>query len=311
MEKISIVIPVYNTEKYIERCIESVLQQKYENKEIIVVNDGSTDKTEEKINKYKEQIKYIKKANGGLSDARNVGIANATGKYIMFIDSDDYIEEDLLSKLKPYIDKDIEMIKYKARKVTEDGKEIQLMEGPTFDTIKGEEAFSKMCFDDQLMETACIYLYKTELIKQNGFQFRKGLYHEDFGLIPLIIVKAKTFISTNICGYNYVQSQNSITRNEDYEKTKIKVYDLLKHYDKIVQEIEKYEIQENTKQDVRIFCTNSILLRINDLNKEDRKAYIKEIKKRKMQKNIKAKNTKQLIKRILLEISIPAYLKLR
>ena len=311
MEKISIVIPVYNTEKYIERCIESVLQQKYENKEIIVVNDGSTDKTEEKINKYKEQIKYIKKANGGLSDARNVGIANATGKYIMFIDSDDYIEEDLLSKLKPYIDKDIEMIKYKARKVTQDGKEIQLMEGPTFDTIKGEEAFSKMCFDDQLMETACIYLYKTELIKQNGFQFRKGLYHEDFGLIPLIIVKAKTFISTNICGYNYVQSQNSITRNEDYEKTKIKVYDLLKHYDKIVQEIEKYEIQENTKQDVRIFCTNSILLRINDLNKEDRKAYIKEIKKRKMQKNIKAKNTKQLIKRILLEISIPAYLKLR
>lgn len=311
MDKISIVIPVYNTEKYIERCIESVLQQKYENKEIIVVNDGSTDKTEEKINKYKEQIKYIKKANGGLSDARNVGIANATGKYIMFIDSDDYIEEDLLSKLKPYIDKNIEMIKYKARKVTEDGKEIQLMEGPTFDTIKGEEAFSKMCFDDQLMETACIYLYKTELIKQNGFQFRKGLYHEDFGLIPLIIVKAKTFISTNICGYNYVQSQNSITRNEDYEKTKIKVYDLLKHYDKIVQEIEKYEIQENTKQDVRIFCTNSILLRINDLNKEDRKAYIKEIKKRKMQKNIKAKNTKQLIKRILLEISIPAYLKLR
>lgn len=311
MEKISIIIPVYNTEKYIERCLDSVLKQEYENKEIIVINDGSTDKSEEKINKYINQIKYIKKENGGLSDARNVGIEKATGKYIMFIDSDDYIEDNLLEKLKPYIDKDIEMIKYKSRKVTEEGKEIQLMDGPVFETTKGEEAFSKMCFTDQLMETAWIYLYKTELLRKNQFKFPKGLYHEDFGLIPLIIVKAETFVSTNICGYNYVQSQNSITRNEDYQKRKRKAYDLLIHYDKIVKGIEKYNIKEKTKQDVRIFCTNAILLRIKELNKEDRKEFIKEIKKRKMQKNITVKNPKQLLKRIILEISIPAYLKLR
>lgn len=311
MEKISIIIPVYNTEKYIERCLDSVLKQEYENKEIIVINDGSTDKSEEKINKYINQIKYIKKENGGLSDARNVGIEKATGKYIMFIDSDDYIEDDLLEKLKPYVEQNIEMIKYKSRKVTEEGTEIQLMDGPVFEITKGEDAFSKMCFTDQLMETAWIYLYKTELLRKNQFEFPKGLYHEDFGLIPLVIVKAETFVSTNICGYNYVQSQNSITRNENYQKTKRKAYDLLIHYDKIVKEIEKYNIKEKTKQDVRIFCTNAILLRINELNKEDRKEFIKEIKKRKMQKNITVKNPKQLLKRIILEISIPAYLKLR
>ncbi|MCI8587487.1 MAG: glycosyltransferase family 2 protein, partial [Clostridia bacterium] len=155
MKKISIIIPVYNTEKYIERCLNSVINQKYENKEIIVINDGSTDRSEEKINKYINQITYIKKENSGLSDTRNVGIEKATGEYIMFIDSDDYIEECLLDKLKPYINQEIEMIKYKSRKVTEEGKEIQIMDGPVFETTKGEEAFSKMCFTDQLMETAC------------------------------------------------------------------------------------------------------------------------------------------------------------
>lgn len=311
MEKVSIIIPAYNAEKYIERCLKSVFAQKYENKEIIVINDGSTDKTEEKISKYINKIKYIKKKNGGLSETRNVGIEKATGKYIMFIDADDYIEKELLKNLKPYIDEDIDMIKYKAKKVTEKGEEIQLMDGPVFETTKGEEAFSKMCFTDQLMETAWIYLYKKELLRRNKFQFSKGLYHEDFGLIPLVILKAQTFVSTDIYGYNYVQSENSITRNEDYKKTKRKAYDLLIHYDKIVKEIEKYKIQEETKQDVRTFCTNSILLRTNELNKTDKKQYIKEIRKRKMQKNITAKNPKQLLKRIVLEISIPAYLKLR
>ncbi len=311
MKKISIIIPVYNTEKYIERCLNSVINQKYENKEIIVINDGSTDRSEEKINKYINQITYIKKENSGLSDTRNVGIEKATGEYIMFIDSDDYIEECLLDKLKPYINQEIEMIKYKSRKVTEEGKEIQIMDGPVFETTKGEEAFSKMCFTDQLMETACIYLYKTELLKKNQFRFSKGLYHEDFGLIPLIILKAETFVSTGICGYNYVQSSNSITRNEDYQRTKRKVYDLLTHYDKITEQIERYDIKQETKQDVRIFCTNAILLRLNELTKKDKKELIQEIRKRKMQKNIIVRNPKQLLKRIILEISIPAYLKLR
>lgn len=311
MKKISIIIPVYNTEKYIERCLNSVINQKYENKEIIVINDGSTDKSEEKINKYINKITYIKKENSGLSDTRNVGIEKATGEYIMFIDSDDYIEECLLDKLKSYINQEIEMIKYKSRKVTEEGKEIQIMDGPVFETTKGEEAFSKMCFTDQLMETACIYLYKTELLKKNQFRFSKGLYHEDFGLIPLIILKAETFVSTGICGYNYVQSSNSITRNEDYQKTKRKVYDLLTHYDKITEQMERYDIKQETKQDVRIFCTNAILLRLNELTKEDKKELIKEIRKRKMQKNIIVRNPKQLLKRIILEISISVYLKLR
>lgn len=315
MKKISVIVPIYNVEKYISRCLDSILMQEYENLELILINDGSTDNVEKIINMYLEKypniIKYIKKENTGLSDTRNRGIEIATGEYIMFVDSDDYLAPDLLKKLKPYMDKEIEMIKFKAQKVTENGEELGTLNGPVLDETTGEEAFSKMCFEDELMETAWLYLYKTELLKQNSFKFAKGLYHEDFGLIPLIILKAKTFVSTDICGYNYVQSTNSITRTQNYEKTVKKVYDLLIHYDNIINSIEKYDIQLKTKENVKIFCTNSILLRINDLEKRDRKKFIKEIKKRKMTKNIKARNLKQLLKRMILEINIPLYLKIR
>ncbi|MBQ9658605.1 MAG: glycosyltransferase [Clostridia bacterium] len=308
MKKISVIIPVYNSEKYIEKCLNSIFEQKYENLEVIVINDGSTDKTEEKISKFQSKIKYIKKEeNTGIADTRNIGVENATGDYIMFVDSDDYIQKDLLKNLALYIERDIELIKFKAIEV-KTSVETKL-NGVTFDVTTGPDAFSKMCFEDKLIDILWIYLYKKELLKAN--KFTKGLYHEDFGLVPLIILQAKTVIATDIYGYYYVQSDNSITRNSDYKKTKKKLYDLLEHYDRISNAITKYNIPKKNKQDVLIFCTNSILLRINQLKKEDQKEYIKEIKKRKMTKNIKVRNLKQLIKRIVLEINIPLYLKIR
>ena len=315
MKKISVIVPIYNMEKYVARCIESILVQNYENLELILINDGSTDGVESIINPYLEKypdiIKYIRKENTGLSDTRNIGMQKSTGDYIMFVDSDDYLEQNLLIKLIPYIKEGVELIKFKTQKVNECGEIIGLMNGPVFDITTGEEAFSKMCFEDELMETAWLYLYKSELLKENNFKFEKGLYHEDFGLIPLVILKAKTFVSTNICGYNYVQSSNSITRTQDYQKTLKKLNDLLIHYDNIKNKIEQYDIKLKTKEDVKIFCTNSILLSINNLEKKDRKNFIKEIKKRKMTNDIKVRNFKQLLKRILLKLSIPLYLKLR
>ena len=118
-------------------------------------------------------------------------------------------------------------------------------------------------------------------------------------------------MSTDIQGYHYIQSKNSITRNENYSNTVKKVFDTLVHYDNMIKEIEKYQISDKTKEDIKIFYTNSILLRVNDLKKQDRKCFIKEIRKRKMTKNIKARNIKQLLKRIILDFNIPLYLKIR
>lgn len=315
MKKTSVIVPIYNAEKYLARCLDSILIQADENVELILINDGSTDKSEEIIKtylgKYKSSIKYIKKENSGVANSRNVGLEKATGEYIIFVDSDDYIEKDLFKKLEQYMNQSIDIIKYKAIIETEEEEKIGQYEGPTFDTTSGEEAFSKLCFDDEMVDALWVYAYKRELFIKNKLKFMKDADHEDFGLIPLIILKAKTFISTNIQGYHYVQSRNSVTRTKDYTKTVKKVFDTLLHYDNMIKEIEYYQISQKAKENVKIFYTNSILLRINDLQKKDRKKFIKEIKKRKMAKNIKARNMKQVLKRIILEINIPLYLKMR
>lgn len=102
MPKVSIIVPIYNVEKYLERCINSLIGQTLEDIQIILVNDGSTDKSGEiakrYASKYKEKIMYLEKINGGLSDARNYGLSYATGEYIAFLDSDDYIEKKHIKK---------------------------------------------------------------------------------------------------------------------------------------------------------------------------------------------------------------------
>ena len=104
MPKISVIVPVFNTGKYIKKCLNSILSQKNVDYEIIVVNDGSTDNSDEIIkdyvNQHQEKVKYYTKQNGGLSDARNYGITKASGDYLCFVDSDDYIDENLFANLE-------------------------------------------------------------------------------------------------------------------------------------------------------------------------------------------------------------------
>ncbi len=136
------------------------------------------------------------------------------------------------------------------------------------------------------------------------------MYHEDFGLIPLVILKAKTVISLNIYGYNYLQTQNSITRNLDYSKTLKRANDVLAFYDNMIKKIESYEISQTSKKLIKEFYTNAILNKAKTLNKKDRKIYISKLKNRKIVDNIQIRNVKQLIKKIILKMSINLYLHL-
>ena len=309
MKKISVIIPVYNTEKYIDKCINSVLQQDLET-EIIVVNDGSTDNSKKIIEKYRDKIIYLEKENGGLSDARNYGLKYATGEYVAFLDSDDFIEKDLFLRLEKYIEKKIDIIKFKIKLVDEYYKEIRKIPSPSFECVNGEKAFENLFGLDEFLEVSCGYLYRKEFFKENNFHFEKGMYHEDFGLIPLVILKAKTVISLNIYGYNYLQTQNSITRNLDYSKTLKRANDVLAFYDNMIKKIESYEISQTSKKLIKEFYTNAILNKAKTLNKKDRKIYISKLKNRKIVDNIQIRNVKQLIKKIILKMSINLYLHL-
>lgn len=316
MPKISVIVPVYNTEKYVEKCLKSIVEQKMKDIEIIVVNDGSTDNSESKIQNFIKEnknldIQYLKKQNGGLSDSRNFAIPYVHGKYISFVDSDDYISEELYSNLEKYMDEDIDLIKFKMQKVDENGNILEKLDGPTFEKCTGEEGYEKLCTSDKFLDPACIYLYRAEFFKQNNFEYAKGTYHEDFGLTSLIILKAKNFVSSSEDGYYYLQSNNSITRDVNYDKEIQKSKDLLRHYDNMIEKIKQYDISEKSQNLIKRYYTNTLILKANDLKDNDLQSYIKQIKIRKLYKNIKPYNLKQLIKRIILRFNVKLYLKIR
>ena len=313
MKKVSIIIPFFNAEKLIENCLEKILKQTYKNIEIVLINDNSTDNSEKIIEKYKNNniIKYYKITEDtvGVSYARNYGIEKATGEYFIFVDVDDYISDDLIENLNSYMEKDIDVIKFKTKILDKKGNIIQEINGPIFEEKTGEEAFNELCFSDKLIDVPWLYLIKKDYFVKENFEFTVNTFHEDFGLIPMVVAKANTIVSKDIYGYFYVQSDESIIRTTDEIKNVKKANDKLIHYDNMLNRING--LQDKTKENLKIYYTNVIILTVAELNGEERKKYITQIKKRKMLKNIKVNNYKQLLKKIILNININWYLKLR
>lgn len=314
MKKISFIVPVYNTEKYLKKCIESIINQSYKNIEIIIINDGSRDKSKEIIQEYVNNYDFIfsfNKENGGLSDARNFGVTKVTGDYILFVDSDDFIDKYLVEKCLNYIESDYDLVKFKTIKVNEKYEQIEKIGGPCFENKNGEEAFLALYDNDVMMQPAWLYFYKIEFWNKNKFEYPVGKIHEDFARTALIILKAKKVASIDFYGYFYVQSKKSITRGNNEEKVFKSAMDMIDHYDYMLEKIKEYEINDYVKSVLKIYYTNCILLKVLELNSENQKKYIIEIRKRKIINNIKATNFKQLLKRIILKINIKWYLKLR
>ena len=136
------------------------------------------------------------------------------------------------------------------------------------------------------------------------------MYHEDFGLIPIVMLNARKVASSNIGTYFYVQTEKSITRGNPDKKIKM-AQDLLVHYDNMLQTIEQMQITEHSKENIKIYYTNCLILETNNFTGKERKDYIKKLRRRKMSRNIKPRNLKQIMKKILLDMSIELYLKIR
>lgn len=235
MPKFSIIIPVYNVEKYLEKCLDSIKNQTYKDYEVIIVNDGTKDNSMDIAKKY--DFKIINQKNQGLSAARNTGVKNATGDYLLFVDSDDYLEKDLLKELNKSLKNNPDLVRFQIKEVYEDGKEINYPE-EEFQNKSGVEAFS-IISKYHFVENAWAYLYKKTFYEKNKFKFKEGTIHEDFGIVPLIIMKANKVNSINYLGYNYLQRSGSIMSQKNYEKTKKKVEDFYNHYLYLIEEINK------------------------------------------------------------------------
>ena len=218
-EKISIIVPVYNVEAYLERCVESILKQTYTNLEILLVNDGSTDKSGELCDKLAlrdHRIRVIHKENGGLSDARNRGIDEASSNLIGFIDSDDYIDEDMYETLyRQMVASKADLSMCGHYDVYHQIPEKQVAEIKTWELMP-EEAIKMVMEAKILSVTAVNKLYKKALFEQ--LRFRIGKIAEDAFIMVDLIHQCSKVVATNEKKYYYVHRENSITTQKFFLK---------------------------------------------------------------------------------------------
>jgi glycosyltransferase involved in cell wall biosynthesis len=302
MPKFSIVIPVYNVEKYIGKCLESIKKQTFKDYEIIVVDDGSDDNSMKIVKKY--DTKIINSSHVGVSEARNIGAKHAKGEYLIFLDSDDYWDKDLLKELTKSMDNNPDLIRFQARTVNDEGIMNDYNEIEFYDKI-GEEAFN-IISQFHYIESVWIYAIKRSYYSKEKFAFKKDTIHEDFGLTPLIIIKAGKVNCINYVGYNYYRRSGSIMNTPDYEWTKRKVKDFYTHYTYLRKEISKTNLQQDV---FKSFIANSMLMKICELNKEDYKDYLNKLKKDKVANDLLYDSLGRRIKKIIVKISPSLYYK--
>lgn len=235
---ISVIIPVYNVECYLHRCLNSVLNQTYSHLEILLVDDGSTDSSGKICDEFSaldQRVKIIHKENGGLSDARNRGIDEAKGEYITFIDSDDYIDEDMIEYLYGLLTKMNTKISVctnrlcnedtgKIRLDGDDGKE---------ERLTSCESCRRLLYSQAFGMSACAKLYHHSLF--TSIRYPKGKLYEDTATTYKFLIKAGSVAYGRTCKYNYCLRSGSITRRR-FDKRQL---DLITMADAAVSDIVK------------------------------------------------------------------------
>ena len=218
MSKISVIVPVYNVEYYLKKCIRSIVKQSYKNLEIILVDDGSSDKSGlicDVFAKKDKRIKVIHKNNSGVSDARNVGIDNATGYYITFVDSDDWVPKNYIEILyNAMVEKDsdicigsLQFIKL----ITKDRLDVN----DFYVTRNSIMDFVNIVLDCKTINCAVTKLYKTEIIKNNSIRFNNAIsFGEDtiFVLDYLLYTDRMQFVKKAVYNYNRLVVDSAITK---------------------------------------------------------------------------------------------------
>ena len=181
MELISVIVPIYKVEAYLDKCVQSIVNQSYRNLEIILVNDGSPDNCGAMCEAWAAKdgrIKVIHKENGGLSDARNAGLAIATGELISFIDSDDWIEPEFLQTLyDALVAQNAQIAECAIHLVDEEGKILRSRGPAKCESIGKIEALRRLVMEDGVYQTVWNKLYRRQVIA--GILFEKGKYNED------------------------------------------------------------------------------------------------------------------------------------
>ena len=262
--KITVVVPVYNVEKYIEKCLMSIKNQSFNDYECLIINDGTKDNSidiAQKIIQGDERFKIINKENGGLSDTKNLGIKLAKGDYICFVDSDDYIDEKMLEKAyKMAVKHDSDITCFDLYYEYDNGnKKISI--GAYKEVSSYQEDYELLYINNSSNNK----LYKTSFIKDKSFI--KGRWYEDLAVIPIWIAKANNVSYVNEPLYHYLQRDGSISHSADP-----RIFDIYKAIDNI-----KKTLSLDNEKIKKLYYNNCLImttLRIKEFsNKQNRLDY--------------------------------------
>lgn len=251
--KISIIVPVYNTEDYLGECLDSVLSQDYTNYEIVCVNDGSTDGSLSILETYRKmdaRIRVVTTENKGLSSARNTGVSLAMGEYICYLDSDDMLERGALSRLaKEVVEDKPDMVVYNARLLYENdeirkkyNKDAYYGRQVDYGYIHtGADLFVRLIENNQYIETAWLMLLRKDYLQRERICFYEGILHEDTLYSVRCYINAKMVKFQSQVNYIYRIRENSIMTKA---VTSHNIISRLVAYDEILKEMYSHDLQD-------------------------------------------------------------------
>ena len=240
----TIVIPVYNTSAYLNKCVTSVLDQTYGNLEIVLVNDGSTDASKElcqELANNNSRISVIHQENQGLSAARNTGIQAAKGDYIIFLDSDDYIDNDACEDLCRSIGQSACDVVTTKMKIVNNGyiKYPYYNHNKPYEIMSGKAYMIQELFNKTMSMAAVQYVYNRTFLQVHNLKFRVGIYHEDEEFTPRALALADKVLRSDLCFYNYLIRSGSITTNKYLYKNVKDLYATLRSLESIFSKEEE------------------------------------------------------------------------
>ena len=212
----SVIIPVYNVEKYLRACLDSMLNQTFSDWEAICVNDGSTDGSAAILREYAakdNRFQVVEQSNAGLSAARNTGMKHATGDYVLFLDSDDWLETNALETLAGNLDGE-DMVCFSGRRYLElEDRYLSADQLEEQAYQSGMDYYNENALQRRDFAFVCVVLrlYKRSFLEENGLRFKEGIFHEDNLFTPLACYFARRVKVLNRCLYDYRVRDNSIT----------------------------------------------------------------------------------------------------
>ncbi len=221
----SIIVPVYKVENYLDACVQSLINQTFDDIEIILVDDGSPDSCPTRCDVFAStdsRVHVIHQVNMGLSVARNTGLTQAHGTYVIFVDSDDVVDLDTCQQLIPYLNDNADIIVGDGACI---GVRKRLTHGNTSNCVTGREYLKTALRRGAMPMAAVLYIYRREFLLENKLLFKPGIYHEDEQFTPRAFLAASKVVESNVSFYYYIVRSNSITTKKDLRKNASDLYD--------------------------------------------------------------------------------------